>query len=143
MAKRFGFHSSSRGADYIKDFFDFNRFASVETRISQYWRGYSNILVILSDSINFFEITLFFPSSRDQNVAVWMIWMCVPTTERNNSYILVVFFRFYYFFQNVLVFSCCRDQLGIFWVILRCVASGWVSLRYSKMLNVGRIILLF
>ena len=34
--------------------------------ISQYCRSYSNILVLFSDSVNFFQILLVFSSSRDQ-----------------------------------------------------------------------------
>ena len=115
-----------------------------ESSISQYWRVYHNILVIFSDSINFSQSSLMFPSSWYQIVAVWMVSSCAPWVVgfgilecsrmkvpfHNIEGVILIFYQFFSdsvnFFQTFLVFSSCRDLLGAFWLILRCVTLPWV-----------------
>ena len=105
--------------------------------ISQYWRGYSNILPIFSDCINIFQRLLVFSSSTDQVFAVGLLELCPFRWENLETWnysrinfpfpnIVSVTLTFWYFFsdsifQKLLVFSSSRHQILAVWLVLGCV----------------------
>ena len=106
--------------------------------ISQYWRGYSNILLIFSDCINIFQRLLVFSSFTDQVLAFGLLELCPFRWENWESWnysrmnfpfpnIVAVILIFWYFFsdamnifQRLLVFSSSRDQILAVWLVLGC-----------------------
>ena len=53
-----------------------------EGPISEYWRGYSNILLFFSDCINIFQRLLVFCSSTDQVFGLLDCCSCVLSREK-------------------------------------------------------------
>ena len=124
---------------YRDESFDMENLGKYKGPISQYWRVYSNILLIFSDCIDIFQRLLVFSSSTDRVLAVGLFELCPlrwinlePWTYSRMNFsfpnIVAGILIFWYFFsesmdifQRLLVFSSSRDQTLAVWLVLGCV----------------------
>ena len=112
-----------------------------KSHISQYWKGYFNILVILSDFINIFHKTFSILHFHRPRFGYWTgIELCASRWEnlepwnysRMNfpfpnivavviTFLLFFFFRFYQYLSKTSSILSSRDQILAVWLVSGCV----------------------